>query len=124
MAAILYDTLLVFSLLFGATALAILVLGKHFNARHIGFTLYLIIIWFSFYAWFWTHGGQTLGMRAWRLRAYTFDNQALDIWHCVLRFGFSIPATLLAGIGFLWALIDPQQLTWHDRWSKTYIRKI
>lgn len=30
-------------------------------------TLLLLIAWL-FFAWFWTHGGQTLGMRAWRLK--------------------------------------------------------
>lgn len=28
---------------------------------------YLFLIGLAFFGWFWTHGGQTLGMRAWRL---------------------------------------------------------
>jgi len=26
-----------------------------------------------------------------------------------------------AGLGFLWAMIDRQGLTWHDRLSQTYL---
>ncbi len=29
---------------------------------------YLFLIGLAFFGWFWTHGGQTLGMRAWRLQ--------------------------------------------------------
>jgi len=31
----------------------------------------------AFFGWFWTHGGQTLGMRAWRLRVRRHDGQPL-----------------------------------------------
>jgi uncharacterized RDD family membrane protein YckC len=32
------------------------------------FRTYLLLVCFFFYGGFWVHGGQTLGMRAWRLR--------------------------------------------------------
>lgn len=35
------------------------------------------LIGLAFFGWFWTHGGQTLGMRAWRLRARRPDGQPL-----------------------------------------------
>lgn len=36
--------------------------SQHANA------LLLFLAGLAFFGWFWTHGGQTLGMRAWRLR--------------------------------------------------------
>jgi len=27
------------------------------------------------------------------------------------------------GLGFVWALFDDESLAWHDRLSKTYLRK-
>ena len=34
---------------------------------------YVFLIGFFFFGWFWTHGGQTLGMRVWRLRLQRTD---------------------------------------------------
>ena len=38
---------------------------------------YFFLVGLGFFGWFWTHGGQTLGMRAWRLRARRNDGQPL-----------------------------------------------
>ncbi|CAH0541477.1 RDD family protein [Vibrio marisflavi] len=32
------------------------------------YLLYLVVVWVSFYLYFWGKAGQTLGMRAWRLK--------------------------------------------------------
>lgn len=37
----------------------------------------LFLIGLGFFGWFWTHGGQTLGMRSWRLRVRREDGAAL-----------------------------------------------
>jgi len=35
--------------------------------------LYLFLVGLGFFGWFWTHGGQTLGMRAWRIQVRRDD---------------------------------------------------
>jgi uncharacterized RDD family membrane protein YckC len=81
------------------------------------FRLYLVVISFGFFAWFWLHGGQTLGMRAWRIRLQRIGGDPITPWQTLLRFLVAILSWLLFGLGFLWSLIDQEQLTWHDRYS-------
>ncbi|WP_051362279.1 RDD family protein [Solimonas soli] len=40
--------------------------------------LCVFLVWLGFFGWFWTHGGQTLGMRVWRLRVQRDDGRALS----------------------------------------------
>ena len=76
---------------------------------------------FGFYGWFWTHGGQTLGMRAWKLKLVRKDDQEITWLQAFFRFCYSIVSWLPFGAGYLWMLIDKQNLSWHDRISKTFI---
>lgn len=40
----------------------------HLPANVAAMRFYMFITGLAFFGWFWTHGGQTLGMRAWHLR--------------------------------------------------------
>ena len=82
---------------------------------------YLLFISFFFYAWFWMHGGQTLGMRSWKLQLHNLRDGPVSWLQCLLRFIVALPAGLLFGLGYGWLLIDKQKLTWHDRYSETHI---
>ena len=67
-AAMLYDSLLIFAVLFFATAVALIFnQGEAIESSPL-FNLYLLFMLFSFYAWFWHKSGQTLGMRVWKIR--------------------------------------------------------
>lgn len=81
----------------------------------------LVLFAFGFYGWFWTHGGQTLGMRAWKLKLVQQDSQNISWLQAFFRFCYSIISWLPFGLGYLWMLIDKRNLAWHDRVSKTYI---
>lgn len=120
LAAILYDSLLLLALLFIASALWLLRSGGQSTP---GFnpwlTLYLVMISFAFFAWFWSHGGQTLGMRAWRIRLQNRNPGPFSLWQLALRFIVAIISWLPFGLGFLWSLFDKERLTWHDRYSMT-----
>jgi len=68
----------------------------------------------------WRRGGQTLGMRPWRLKVVSADGvSAPDSRALVMRFVVGSVSLLLAGLGFWWAWLDRERLTWHDRASGT-----
>jgi uncharacterized RDD family membrane protein YckC len=79
------------------------------------------LVAFGFYGWFWTHGGQTLGMRAWKLKLVRSDGETVTWLQAFFRFCYSIISWLPLGAGYLWMLVDKHKLSWHDRASKTYI---
>lgn len=120
LAAILYDLFLLIALLFVATALLLpLNGGEAFTAQQFFYPLYLLIISFLFYAWFWTHGGQTLGLRAWKIKVLTLDMKPISWKQALFRFAVAILSWGLFGLGFFWILIDKNRLSWHDHLSKT-----
>ena len=73
----------------------------------------------GFFAYFWTHGGQTLGMSAWRLRLVRADGGQPRLADALIRLVCAVVALAPAGLGLLWILIDRDGLAWHDRWSRT-----
>jgi uncharacterized RDD family membrane protein YckC len=69
----------------------------------------------------WLRSGQTLGMRAWRLRVVTEEGRPLALKAAVLRAVFGALAWMPAALGVLWLYVDPDHLALHDRWSKTRV---
>lgn len=55
----------------------------------------------GFFLWFWRNGGQTIGMRAWRLRLFSTTDQPLGYGRALLRI-----LTSFAGLGTLFVLFD------------------
>ncbi|WP_242113207.1 RDD family protein [Luteimonas aquatica] len=71
----------------------------------------------------WRRGGQTLGMRPWRLQLVAADG-ARPRWRALgLRYLVGTVSLLAAGLGFWWAWFDRDRLTWHDRASGTRLRR-
>lgn len=85
------------------------------------FFIYLLAFGYFFFGWFWTHGGQTLGMRAWKLEVITLDGQCINWTQALFRYIYSIISWIPFGAGYLWMLFDKNNLTFHDRISKTAI---
>lgn len=157
---LLYDALLVLGLLFVAT---ILYMIPYFltteidsdNASNLNTTAlqsalyksYLFSIWFLFLAWFWTRGGQTLGLKAWKARVEKIDGSPLGLWSVLFRFLSSLAPWFVAFflyhllgkieliseykywillLGFasvIWSIFDKDSLSLHDRFSETRIVK-
>ena len=124
LAAMFYDSLLLLSMLLVATALALLLTRGTLHYHNPFFRTFLFLVCFWFYAWFWLHGGQTLGMRAWRLRVQRPDGRPITIWQALLRFLVAIPSLALAGLGFFWMLVDRNKMTWYDRFSESVIVRL
>ncbi|MCG8669427.1 MAG: RDD family protein [Pseudomonadales bacterium] len=93
------------------------------NADQLTHTLFPMLLGatFLFYYWFWTHGGQTLGMRAWRLKVIDgrLDGTPPHFVKCLLRFMGAFFSISAFGLGYVWVLFDPNKDTWHDRISGT-----
>ena len=122
--AMFYDTLLLLSVLLLATAVVLLLRRGELDPQNPLFQTYLFLIWFGFFAWFWTHGGQTLGMRAWKLRLQRRDGGPITLWQALLRFLVAFPSLLLLGLGLLWMLVDRDRMTWYDRFSESVVVRL
>jgi len=119
LAAMLYDSLLIFAILFVATAILLIFNQGEAIESNPSFNLLLVFILFTFYAWFWQKSGQTLGMRVWKIRIVS-DLGGNPGWGTsFLRLGFAVVSMLCFGLGYLWRLFRPY--TWHDRLSQTRI---
>jgi uncharacterized RDD family membrane protein YckC len=86
-------------------------------------TLLLFAV-FAFFAKFWTHAGQTLGMQVWGIRVQNADGTGISLWQALLRFVVAIASWLCVGLGFLWSLFDKQKRSWHDIYSETQLVRI
>lgn len=119
--AIFYDFLLLLSVLFFATALILPFNAGQAVTAHWLYSPYLLLISFLFYGWFWTHGGQTLGLKAWKLHVLTIDQQPITWRQAFWRFSSAFLSWLFFGLGFFWALVDKDKRCLHDVLSKTDI---
>ena len=88
------------------------------------YQLYLLAICFLFYGGFWVRGGQTLGMRSWRIKLVRQDGGPITWMIAVKRFAYALLSLICLGLGFLWVLYDRDKLTWHDRWSETRLVRL
>lgn len=124
--ALVYDALLVMAILFLASALAtatVAVVFPGFQQQHPGelahhplYLLYLLACWYGYYAYSWRRGGQTLGMRAWRLKLGNQLSGTPNHWQLLARFISSA-----CGLGLLAAIIHPRKASVQDIISNTYI---
>lgn len=67
----------------------------------------------------WRRGGQTLGMRPWRIRVTSADGAAPSRGVLWRRFAVGTLSLFALGAGFWWAFFDRDRLTWHDRVAGT-----
>lgn len=119
LAAMIYDSLLIFAILFVVVSISIAFnQGEAIkNQLFIYISLFLVVL--VFYGWFWSKSGQTLGMRVWKIRIVSEfgGNPSWSI--SFLRIVFAIFSIACLGMGYWWRLFKPY--TWHDRLSQTSI---
>lgn len=105
----------------GALALPLnhLITGDAADGSHPVFQIYLIAVFFGYFIYFWKRSGQTVGMKAWRLKLVSLDSTPLTWQQLSVRLLVAVPAYLLLGLGVLWQYWDRDHLNWHDRASRT-----
>ena len=126
-AALLYDSLLLAALLVIFTSGAVFLnhrVAVEPKTAGAWFYLYqagLLALIVGYYMLNWLRSGQTLGMRAWHLRAVADSGKPMALKAAALRIVFGALAWSPAALGVLWLYVDPEHLALHDRWSKTRV---
>jgi len=122
-----YDLLPLLGLWFLAGVVAVALTGgaldPHRPAHRILVQELTVILWTGYFIVSWVRGGQTLGMRAWRLRVVRDDGGPLAWPQALLRLAVGCVSLAALGAGFWWALIDAQRRTWHDRAAGTVVAR-
>lgn len=122
LAIMVYDTLLLLSVLLLASAVIVLInQGQAVEQGSLIFTLYLFLVSFLFYGWFWTHGGQTLGMRSWKVKLHSTNTQNITWKQAFIRFITALISWFPAGLGFWWLYLTNDNKSWLDTASNTYL---
>lgn len=145
-----YDSLLILASLFFATLLTLpFTKGEIAAENNIYMSIYLFAVIIIFYGWFWTHGGQTLGMRTWKQKLVSLNGNSVSwtqsfirvltgtpawilflisllLWMFpekthVTKYLASTPAWLMVLVSFIWVLLDNRSGNWRDKISGTQI---
>lgn len=122
LAAIFYDSWLIAALwLLGATIDYFIqtALGLQPSGSQLPLQIYLAACPFVFFGWFWTHGGQTLGMRAWRLKLLDEHGTPVSWQQSMRRVAGAYLSAFALGLGYLWILFSSERSAWHDKLSAT-----
>jgi uncharacterized RDD family membrane protein YckC len=145
------------SLLYEVVVVAAIVLVASFASVHAAtsrleglartlFQAYLFLVVGGYFVWSWSRGGQTLPMKAWRIRLVESDGTPVRIRRAVLRYLLAASAFAPAAIGglalwmypqpppplgwfavapaaltLLWSLVDSERQFLHDRLAGTRI---
>lgn len=129
--AYIYDILAIAALLMLATVVALIIaviaeklsiidtsayqdLGDYLS-KSLLFASYLAAVIIGFYGYFWTNGGQTIGMKAWRLRVQNSDGSNISMTQALIRM-----ATSAFGLGNLMAIFTDRN-AFQDLWAECEI---
>lgn len=83
------------------------------------FSVLLVAVSWAYFALSWRRGGQTLGMKCWRIRVVDEDAGDRLTWRQTLvRFAVGLLSWLPLGLGYWWALAGRGR-TWHDLASRS-----
>jgi uncharacterized RDD family membrane protein YckC len=106
-----------FLMLFGS-------LGGQFTLSKLSAAVYVTtfaIVYVQYFALFTIFGGTTPGMMMRGLQVVSFSGEAPTPRQMFLRSAGYILSAGTFFLGFLWAMWDEDELTWHDRLSRTHL---
>lgn len=123
--AMFYDSILLIAVLFFASLPIVVPLSittEHYLYPF--FIGYIYFVGFLFFGWFWTHGGQTLGLKTWRVKLISDIGNTISWKQALLRYIASLLCWLSLGVGFIWSYTNRDRLAWNDLWSNTRLKRI
>ncbi|HKJ70973.1 MAG TPA: RDD family protein [Gammaproteobacteria bacterium] len=129
--AALYDALICAGLVLGTAMVLTLLMGGTTSDLHgpgpagrdlIRFGVLAVPV--AYFLVSWTRGGQTVGMRPWRLRLVALEGGPVPLKAAAVRLAASLLSWAPAGLGFWWSLADRERLAWHDRLSGTRLVRL
>jgi len=82
-----------------------------------------IVIGVLYQVFFLTVAKSTPGMRWAQISFCTFDDEIPSREQMRERLKAMAVSLFPVGLGLLWAIFDEDNLTWHDRRSRTYLRQ-
>lgn len=120
---------------------------RHALSGRVGMQVFLFVVLGAYFVWFWTHGGQTVATKAWRLRVVGPDGQDPSLPRAIARYLLSwlwfVPAlvtvqgygvqgsTLISAVLGVWilgyallALVLPGRQFLHDRLAGTRVEPL
>ena len=110
----LYEAFLVFAVAFFAAWVLFFASGGRDATRgwlRSELQIFILVVLAAYFLWCWLRGGQTLAMRAWRIRLVDVTPAK-----AVLRFALAVA---LLPLSILWALVDRDRQFLHDRLAGT-----
>lgn len=123
-----YDFFPVLALWFAASGLLLLMrAGQPVDPGSMASVFGLVSLWLASGAYAvlsWRRGGQTLGMRPWRLEVTAADGRRAGFGALSLRYAVATLSLAALGLGFLWSLLDRERRTWHDIASRTVMVRL
>jgi uncharacterized RDD family membrane protein YckC len=128
-AALIYDSFLLAALLMIYTGIVMIFTRHAMLPENSGPWVYLyrvglVAVIAAYYILNWMRSGQTLGMRAWRLRTVSDAGKPLGLRSSVLRIIYGFLAWAPAALGVLWLYLDREHLALHDRLSHTRVVRL
>ena len=84
----------------------------------------IVLLALVYHVGFWTWRATTPGGMILQLRVARIDGKKLEFPESLVRGLTGIFSLVVAGLGFLWMLWDPERQTWHDRVAGTYVVKV
>ena len=139
-----YEAMLLFGILFIATwAFSTLLQQRHALYLRDALQDWLFVVLGVYFCWIWTHGGQTLAMKTWRIKVLDRHGLALSQTLALKRFFLSgmwfapplalawfidLPVMTTLAAACIWVLLwagasrfAPREQFWHDVWAGTQL---
>lgn len=124
--ALLYDTVIAIALIFVISVLSLVLMPDHRPVEPGSLAAYAVFagIWGAIGAYAvvsWRRGGQTIGMKPWRLMITNQQGQTASWYALCLRF---LLVSVSLGLVMLWCLVDAQRRGLHDIAAGTLLLRI
>lgn len=112
--------------------------------------LFMLLVIFAYFAWTWTHYGQTIGLRSWKLKLIAQSGAPITLKQASIRFASALPGWIALFYGVLaqfeasrgvlrWDMSHPEYITllaliwlvwdsrpnnWRDRLSQSQVIRL